>query len=63
MKNKIRPFVFLIFGYALWGCANDEPLGKSVHVLKEEQTYNKSATEDNLGYIPTGSVLKKEKND
>ncbi|OCH36897.1 hypothetical protein A6E02_07065 [Aliivibrio fischeri] len=60
MKNKIRSFVFLIFGFALLGCANDEPLGKSVYVLKDEQTYNKSATEDNLGYIPTGSALKPE---
>ncbi|WP_394135953.1 hypothetical protein [Aliivibrio fischeri] len=59
----MKVIIFLIFGYALSGCANDEPLGKSVYILKDEQTYNKSATEDNLGYIPTGSELKEELND
>ncbi|MGR6841390.1 hypothetical protein ACU5DF_21260 [Aliivibrio wodanis] len=43
------------------GCANDAPLGKSVYQLKDEQTYNKKATEENRDYIPTGSMIKNKK--
>lgn len=53
-------FLFLLCSGVLFGCANDEPLGKSVYILKDEQTYNKNATEDNIGFVPTGSAMKED---
>ena len=40
----------------LMGCVNNaERLGSHVAKLRVEQTYDPTATQDNLGYIPTGS--------
>lgn len=39
----------------LFGCANDAPLGHHVAQLKQQQIYNKQATEENMGVIPSGS--------
>lgn len=60
MKTAMRAFIYLGGLTLLMGCANDAPLGKSVYLLKEEQTYNKNATEENLGFVPTGSEMKED---
>lgn len=54
----------MIFGIAptllfclVTGCAADYEvaLGSSVDKMRAEQTLNPKATQDNLGYVPTGS--------
>lgn len=52
----MKPIIVVcsIFGLLL-GCANQAPLGSHVAKLSAEQTYNPSATSENLGVIPTGS--------
>ncbi|WED21275.1 hypothetical protein L3Q72_11570 [Vibrio sp. JC009] len=51
-KGYSLGFVLILL---LAGCASDQPLGSSVALVKAEQTYNPSASVENLGYMPTGS--------
>lgn len=39
----------------LVGCANDAPLGQSVTLVKQDQTYNPQATNENLSVVPDGT--------
>ncbi|MEZ8193454.1 MULTISPECIES: hypothetical protein [Vibrio] len=55
MRNIMLVTTSLLCLTSLIGCANDAPLGSHVAQLKQEQMYNKQATEENMGVIPTGS--------
>ncbi|WP_375752966.1 hypothetical protein [Vibrio sp. HN007] len=52
----LTPFM-LILSLAVSGCAADYEvaLGSSVAKMRTEQTLNPEATQENMGYIPTGS--------
>ncbi len=51
--------IFTLFAL-LTGCANQHRLGSHVAQLRQQQTYNPSATMDNLEVIPDGNGEKME---
>ena len=56
MKTLTTAIVIVGLSGLLFGCVNNaERLGSHVAKLSVEQTYNPNATQDNLGFIPTGS--------
>lgn len=55
MKH-IKLYIGAIFTLLLLGCVNNaERFGAHVTKLKTEQTYNQTATQENLGVVPSGS--------
>ncbi|NOH47164.1 hypothetical protein F0262_03730 [Vibrio rotiferianus] len=46
--------VFVMVALMLVGCSHNEPLGESVTNLRMLQTYNPSATQENMGLVPEG---------
>ncbi|AIV06543.1 MULTISPECIES: hypothetical protein [Vibrio] len=46
--------VFVTAILVLSGCSHNEPLGESVTNLRTLQTYNPSATQENMGLVPEG---------
>lgn len=56
MKQTNILVMTLCLPLLLVGCVNNaESLGTHVAQLRAEQTYNPSATQDNLGVVPSGS--------
>lgn len=56
MHLTISTLAILLTALFLSGCSNNaERLGEHVVKLRTEQVYNTSASQDNLGVIPTGS--------
>lgn len=56
MKQTNILMMTLCLPLLLVGCVNNaESFGTHVAQLRAEQTYNPSATQDNLGVVPSGS--------
>ncbi|NVD05920.1 hypothetical protein FCU94_03235 [Vibrio sp. JPW-9-11-11] len=56
MKHNFIVILTVASALLLVGCVNNaERLGTHVAQLRAEQTYNPSATQDNLGVVPSGS--------
>ncbi|NOH66333.1 hypothetical protein [Vibrio rotiferianus] len=57
MIYKITKWTAPVFATAvlmLVGCSHNESLGESVTNLRTLQTYNPSATQENMGLVPEG---------
>lgn len=56
MSYLLKTLVFVCFVLGLSACAsNQHRLGMYTAELRAEQTFNPNATQENIGYIPTGS--------
>ncbi|MEZ9945637.1 hypothetical protein AB4587_06395 [Vibrio breoganii] len=52
---NIKMLVVFLATFILYGCSNNPPLGKSMTLVKNEQTYNPQATIENKDVVPEGS--------
>ncbi|PMH41243.1 hypothetical protein BCU68_06070 [Vibrio sp. 10N.286.49.B3] len=56
MWTQIKPILLMLAILSLLGCAhNNAKLGHHVANMRAQQTYDLTATQDNVDVIPTGS--------
>ncbi len=56
MKKRFQLVSLTFVSSLIVGCSSEPlPLGQHVVAVKELQTFNPNASQDNLGYIPSGS--------